>query len=231
MRKLFQIMVYDKLYWVWSIDGKDHNYDNGEQKNWWLYYAEEELPEGVTPAIDSPNWHQYSKGMNRLNFDIRVKQRTTSKYKWEETRFSNHTFTEICCNGRVIYSFPSTGGRDGLSYSFAKAQQLIVQIFEHPFDFLNPEKEHGRKIFFYGMPATVRVWRHDTPWEIGIDPCYDEVTKEEWWKEYRRRKSTFTPSNSEWDEIDEDHDNDNENSGWINWGDALSDGHINWFRN
>lgn len=232
MNKLFQIQVYDKLYWVWGIEGKEHAGYNDNPNTWWLYYSEEEIPDGITPPIDSDSWVPFQSGMNRLNFEINFKQTTRTKQKWGGTDFRSSTFCTINCNGKRIYEFPTTGGDRGLSFAMAKAQHLIVQMFEHPFDFLNPEKEHGRKIYWYGMPATVRVWRHDTPWEIGIDPCYDEVPQEEWWNEYEKRKSTYIPKKrDDFAEIDKEHDEENRSDGWINWGDALSDQHINWFRN
>lgn len=187
-----------------------------------------DLPKDVTPPHDSDSWKPYSSGILRRLWDIRIVQSNTTKEKWGDTQFRNSTSIEMRCNGKLVYSF-GTGG-NYLEYAFAKVQYLQVQMGEHPFDFFNPEKEHGRKIYFYGLPSTVRVWRKAEPWLIGIDPDYTGTTKELWWKEYRRRKTNIGAAPDDWDEIEKTEDAEDEKRDWINWGDALSDQHINWFR-
>ena len=231
MNKLFQVIIENRPYWVWSIEGKEHEGLNNTIPTWWCYFSEEELPEGVTPAIDSPDWVAYDCDMNRTNFEITFKQRTTTKEKWGETRFRNSTWCEMICNGKPFYQFPTSGGDRGLSFAMAKSQHLIVQMSEHPFNFYDPQSEHGRKIYWYGMPATVRVWKEKEPWLIGIDPDYTEVPKEQWWDEYEKRSKPFIPKvDDDWDEMEKEEMEENKTDGWINWGDALSDQHIDWFR-
>jgi len=231
MRKAFQVLIYDRFYWVWSIDGKEHAGNNDTIPTWWCYFSTEELPEGITPPIDSPNWVPYDRDMNRTNFDITFSQHTSTKEKWGETRFRNHTRCQINCNGKPMYSFGTIGGDRGLSYAMVKAQYLITEMSEHPFNFYDPKQEHGRKIWWYGMPAKVRVWREGEPWLIGIDPDYSGVDRETWWKEYKKRHDTYIPKkNDDWAEMQEEQMQENEDDGWINWGDALSDSYIDWFR-
>ena len=42
-----------------------------------------------------------------------------------------------------------------IEYGFAKAQTLITDMEEHPFNFANPEEEIGRKIWYNNEPASI----------------------------------------------------------------------------
>jgi len=99
---------------------------------------------------------------------------------------------------------------------------------EHPYNFFQPEQENGRKICWYGLPATVRV--KDQSWEITVVPDYDGISKEEWWKELERRMSTFSKEDEDDKEMREQDWEETLHSESINWGDAFEDAHINWFR-
>jgi hypothetical protein len=107
-----------------------------------------------------------------------------------------------------------------------------VTLLEHPFDFLNPEKEAGRKIWYYGLPATIKLGVE--PGEIGIVPDYSYMSKSDWWRELKNKKTKITPDGYKkndddvWDE--DEFNEDMRTGGWINHGDALWDGMIGWFR-
>jgi hypothetical protein len=230
MKKIFEVMIYEKFYDVYSIEDKKHESLNGEPDTWWLYLGQR-LPEGEQPTIDSPNWKPWNNNIQRCIWEIRLKQRNTTKEKWDETRFSSSTNVEIYCNGKLFYSFSTLGGDSGMAFAMAKAQYMIVKMTEHPFNFLEPEKENGRQIWWYNLPATVVVSTYN-PWEIRIKPDYSTgLTKEEWWVEYKNRQNKVLSAQEIF--IDEDgfDDEDNDiNEDLINWGDALSDGNIWWFR-
>jgi hypothetical protein len=133
------------------------------------------------------------------------------------------------CNNRLVYAFGTMGGSSGLSFAFAKVQYLEVVLSEHAFNFFEPEKEQGRKICWYGLPAKVKV-KSDT-WEIAIIPDYEAgVTKEQWWKELARRESKYSQEDQDDKEMDDMYKAEEIQDGYINWGDALSDQHIYWFR-
>lgn len=223
-KKIFTVIIHEKEYDVYDIDGKEHEGLNGEPKSWWVYFSDR-LPEGLTPPIDSDVWEPYSKGINRRLWDIRFKEYNTSKEKWGSTQFSNRLRCEMWCNNKIVYAF----GTFDLSFAFAKAQYLITMMSEHPYDFFEPQNNEGRKIYFYGLPATIKV-RSDS-WEIGIVPDYSAgVSKETWWKEFQIRRNPVLRT----DKSDEDDDmiwGEQDPRSWINWGDALSDGNIKWFRN
>ena len=232
-RKAFEVYINNKTYDVYDIEGKEHGGYNDTPKTWWVYYSDR-LPEGTLPPIDSDSWHPYCVGTKRLCWDIRMKQTNSTKHKWGELQFNNHTHVEMWCNGKLIYSF----GTFGTSFAFAKIQYLQTMLMEHPYNFLDSHKEQGRKIYWYGLPATVDVKKHSS-WEIGIVPDYtDGLTKEQWWKEYNnRRKKLGNTKKAEWDlneETDEEIDNEEASedmkNDYINWGDALSDQYIDWFR-
>ena len=68
--------------------------------------------------------------------------------------------------------------------------------------------------------------------EIGIVPDYTEIPKDKWWKEYIRRRSRADGKKDlEWESIQANDESESMRSDYINWGDALSDGNIDWFRN
>ena len=229
-RKVFTVIIHEKEYDVYDIENKEHEGYNDNPKTWWLYYSDR-LPEGLIPPDDSDCWKPFSSGIIRRLWDIRIKQINSTKEKWGETNFRNNTSVEMWCNNKLIYAF-GTGGKH-LDFAMAKIQYLQVVLSEHPYDFFNAEKENGRKIFWYGLPATVRV-KSDT-WEISVIPDYTVgLSKVEWWAELKRRESKY-PSNTDgldkqFEEMDEEDFNESMSNDYINWGDALSDQHIDWFR-
>jgi len=227
-RKIFDVYIYDKQYGVYDIEGREHEGLNGEPKTWWLYFSDE-LPEGLTPPHDSDSFKPFHKSISRRVWEVRIKQQNTAKEKWGDTNFRNHTRVEMWCNGRQVYEFGTTGGSDGLGYALAKVKYLEVQIGEHVYNFFEPEKERGRKIWFDGMPAIVQP-RNPDGWEIRVYPDYSTgYTKETWWAEYAKRQPKANSTDDA--EMDEEELQEMIRSEYINWGDALSDGHINWFRN
>lgn len=230
VRWAFDILLRGKIYGVYDIESKPHD-DNGEESTYWIFQSDK--PESGNPPIDSPHWEPHSRYIERLCFDIQFKQHTYSKEKWDETNYRNTTSCKIICNNRPIYEFATIGGSNGLSYAMAKSQYLITQIFEHPFNFLYPEKEDGRKIWWHGLPAFVKVWRKDNPWEIGIVPDYSSLNKDAWWAELSRRETKLTqlpPDDIDEVEADKGDFEDSKREDFINWGDALSDQHIDWSR-
>lgn len=229
IRKIFTVLIRDKEYDVFSIDEKTHQGHNNIPEHWWLYYSDR-LPEGLIPSIESDYWVPYHSSTLRRLWEIKVKQTNSAKEKWGETQFRNHTKVEMWCNNKLIYEF-GTGG-ESLAFAFAKVQYLQVLLGEHPYNFFEPEKEEGRKICWYGLPATIL-----TGYGVGkirIKPDYTAgLTKEEWWKELKHREHKYTNKDDfdkQMDEIDEEDDKENQDNDIINWGDALSDGNIYWFR-
>lgn len=230
INKIFDVYIYDKPRPVYSIEGKEHQGYNDTPKTWWLYNGEE-LPEGLLPPEDSEYLVPYCcRSIERRVWSISFKQRTYTKVKWDETSYRNSTTVEIICNTKTVLTFTTTGGEKGMSYAMAKAQYLMTVMAEHPYNFFDQESERGRKIFFYGMPATIRPSSY--PGEVHIIPEYsDKLDKKAWWKEYRRRKTDIDKKPDEWDDIEKESDSENEFDDLINWGSALEDGRINWFRN
>lgn len=225
-RKLFFVLINGKEYDVFDIEGKEHHGLNDTPKSWWVYHTDR-LPEGTLPPPGSENWEPWDVSIQRHIWDIRIKQKTTTKEKWGATQFRNHTSVEIWCNNRLFYSFGTTGGDRGISFAFAKIQYLQTALSEHSFNFYDPESERGRKIYWYGLPATLIPGNGDAKWEISVKPDYTNYPKEEWWKEYKRRQ---TPQDKEWAEIEVEDNDREEQDDIIRWGDAYSDQYIGWFR-
>jgi hypothetical protein len=233
-RKVFEVVIENRTYDVYNIEGKEHDGPNGEIKTWWLYYGgqlSKASGEVLIPPIDSPHWKPWHVSIERLNWDISFKQITTTKYKWDHLNFRSHTTCEMRCNGKLVYEFGTTGGSRGMSFAMAKAQYLETILCEHPFDFLNPDRMQGRKICWYGLPATVRVRNGERKWEIDIIPDYsDALNQEEWWAMLKSRKANFTAPDPDHDPLEAEYEADTLRDGYIRWGDALSDQHIYWFR-
>lgn len=70
--------------------------------------------------------------------------------------------------------------------------------------------------------------------EIRIKADYTAgLSKDEWWKELKRRESKITQKEDDdiqMDEIEAENMEEYKGDDIINWGDALSDGNIYWFR-
>lgn len=237
VREIFQIQIREKMYPVYSIDGYEHQLgkSNGCPDTWWLDYSDYEEPEEgdeqtyrvvreLVPYID--------KGVHRVCWGVEYQQFNTTKYKWDEWDIRNGGICKITANGKPVYEFHY---RD-LHGALFSAGKKINDMMEHPFDFVHPEKEEGRKIWYYGLPATIRLGYE--PGEIRIKPDYSYMTSNEWWDELERRQSKITaknhvPSFSEKqdDELDKDYFLEQKDYGEINHGSVFYDGMINWFRN
>lgn len=234
MRKVFTVLIHNKEYDVYSIENKEHGGYNGEVKTWWLYYNTR-LPEGLLPSPDSEYFVPWSNSINRRLWEVKFRQTNTSKHKWDEWRFSNTTVVEMWCNNKLVYSFNTTGNDSGMSFAFGKVEYLKTVLSEHPYNFFEPETEEGRKIWWKGLPATIK--NSSSAGEIRILPDYTTgLSKRDWWSELKRRqeKLTYKPDNftdETFEQLNEEHFEESMYEDSINWGDALEDKHIDWFRN
>lgn len=234
VRKIFEIQIYDKMYPVYSIDGYEHNLGkyNGCPETWWLDYSvyhsdgDDEQPtmRELIPYID--------KGVHRICWGVDYQQHNSTKYKWDEWDIRNGGICKITANGKPVYKFHY---RD-LEGALAAATNKINDLIEHPFNFINPEEEVGRKIWYYGLPATISLG-YDVG-EIKINPDYSYMTPDEWWSELEKRRTNIHPKDrvykdddKEMEEIEKEHFEEYRDYGTINHGSPFYDGMINWFRN
>lgn len=231
IRKIFSVYIRDIKYDVYNIERKEHEGYNDIPKTWWLYFDQKRAEGWEHPPLDSKHWVPFDRGIERRLWQFDIKQTNTHKIKWDSNRFSNNISVKMICNKKHIYSF----GTFNMNYALAKIQYLMVMLSEHPYNFFEPEKEDGRKIYYYGLPATVKP-NSCHPGEISIAPDLSEISKKEWWDELERRSKEFIPKKynnvheKEDDEVFNLVNDENRYSDYINWGDALSDGNINWFR-
>lgn len=234
LHKIFDISIDGKLYPVYSIPGYEHQLgkSNGCPDNWWLDWSDYEPHSDEDGDIQEPCIRELipyiDLGAHRICWEIRYRQYNTMKYKWDDWDIRNGGKCEMYANGKLVYSFYSRE----IGYALSRAQSLQTILMEHPFDFLNPERMEGRKIWYYGLPATVRL-NGSHPGEIGVVPDYSYIDKKDWWAELKMKKEKITPKDrvkSDDEQLDEEYFEENANSPWINHGDALWDGMIGWFR-
>ena len=178
--------------------------------------VESEIEENIKASLLVP----YHSFIERFCWGIKIYQKNYTKEKWDKTTFRSQTVCEMRCNETLVYAFTTTGDSNGMSFAFAKAQYLQTILTEHPFNFLEPKTEQGRKILFYGLPAQVEIRQGYEKWKIGIVPIYSEYNKSEWWALLMQRSFPTDEEREDWEEYKE--------SDYINWGDALSDQDIKW---
>lgn len=223
------VLIHNEYYGLWCISEKKGPSLNGEPDTWWVYLGRPYVEGMECPDINDIDWEPYHVSLERHVWTYQIKQTNTTKVKWNSIHFRNHITIEMFCNGKLFYEF----GTFDMAFALAKMEYMKVVMLEHPYDFLNPEKMKGHKIYWYGLPAIVHPKLSSRPWEISVEPDYTAgLSKDEWIEEYKRRKS-FIPSkkDNDFDSYEEEYMQELIESDRINWGDAFSDDHIDWFRN
>ena len=220
-RLAFQILINDEPHNVWDIPDYEHEDGkwNGCPTTWWL-----EREGMLYPYVD--------KGVNRICWEINFKQTNNTKFKWDSLDIRGGGKCTIKANGEIVYQFFSRTPEHALT----KAQTLLYELTEHPYNFLDQKKEKGRKIWFYGLPVTIRP--SHMPGEISIVPEYsNHLKKEDWWKLYKERSQPVVIPDEKNDEDNfmKDSSEEWEVKEWevfgeIGHGCPLWDGMIGWFR-
>jgi len=231
IRKIFDIQIHEKMYPIYSIEGYEHNLGkyNGCPDTWWLDYSvyhsdnddEEPTMRELIPYID--------KGVHRVCWKVDYEQHNSTKYKWDEWDIRNGGICKIYANGKPVYKFHYRE----LKGALAAASNKIDEMIEHPFNFINPEEEVGRKVWYYGLPAKILLGYE--PGEIRIEPDYSYMSESEWWRELEKRKTNLTPKEVDEEDIDDikiekEYFEETKDYGIINHGSVFYDGMINWFR-
>ena len=233
VRKIFEILIEGRMYPVYGIEGYEHmlGQSNGCPASWWLDYSvyhtddddEEPTMRELVPYID--------KGVHRICWGVNYRQYNSTKYKWDEWNIRSGGVCEITANNKPVYKFH---WRD-FEGALAVAQVKINDMIGHPFNFIYPEKEVGRKIWYYGLPAKILLGYE--PGEIRIDPDFSYLSPQEWWDKLEERKSNVYPKDEKLDDdeeldrdLDKEYFDDSKHYGSINHGDAFYDKMIGWFR-
>ena len=240
MRRIFDIHINDESFPVFDIEGKEHEYGkhNGCPTTWWLDYTKDENgnyldPEKTQLLVEMSGKERnlipyIDKGVHRICWEINYKQGNSIRYKWDDYDIRSYGACTIRANGRDVYKFRHSD----LHGAMAHVQYLCEKLISHPYNFFQPEKDDGRKIYFKSLPAFVRTG-YDVG-EIKIEPDYSMLPKKKWWRIYelfgsKKYESADSIFRDDDETVGEDID-ENQNNDMINWGDALSDGHIYWFR-
>jgi hypothetical protein len=219
VHKSFDIYINDRPYAVYRIRGYEHIDGDGKKDDWWLDYSYNEKEEPLLPYRD--------RGVHRTCWEINYKQRNGSRHKYGCTTIGSYGLCTLKANGKEVYKLVG----DNLEFMMANISYKIRQLMEHPYNFLDPESEVGRKIYYYGLPATIR-----TGYEVGeinIIPDYEKIPKNRWWKLYelKAHNTDEDPGDIDDMEVDKEDMEDHKKVDSINHGDALWDGRIGWFRN
>lgn len=218
-REVYKILIGEREHQIWDIEGYEHDYGkwNNETPTYWL-----EMEDGTLEPYIRTCGH-------RICWEINYKQTNWIKHKWGSADLRASGTCTIKANGRQIYSF----GTSSLEYALPKAQSLVVELSEHPYNFFDPEKEKGRRIWYYNLPATIHP-RDFAPGEISVKPDYvgeyeGRKNHWKWWRDYYER-SKYKSSISSSESNEEEQLEESRSSGLIGHGSALWDGMIRWFR-
>jgi len=227
-KKCFDLLVDGVKCPVWDIEGYEHESGklNGTPSTWWLEIIpsrddddeeddedRDEQENELIPYVD--------RGTHRICWEIVFKQSNHIKHKWGDSDVRSSGKCIMSANGKEIYQFNSSN----IGYAMSKAESLMTELLEHPYNFLDQESEDGRKIWYYGLPA--KVYSRSYPsGEIWIHPDLTDMDADEWWNKYAERYSMMNPSGRDAKERVEEW----KSFGKIGHGDALWDKMINWFR-
>ncbi len=237
VRKIFEIRIGDKNYQVYSIEGYSHLLGkyNGQPETWWLDWSDYEETTNQFGEVEAPIIRELipyiDNGVHRVCWGIHYSQFNSTKYKWDEWDIRSGGKCTISANGKEVYKFFYREMKGALAH----AQVKIDEMLDHPYNFLNPEEEEGRKIWYYGLPAKILLG-YETG-EIRIQPDFEYMTQNDWWDELEKRrtnvypkKRVFVDDEESMEELDKEHFAEHRDYGSINHGSAFYDGMINWFR-
>jgi hypothetical protein len=141
--KVFDVVIGGQKREVWKRK-EEHKLGewNGCPKNWWVNLG----------TVEKPEWEPWiDKGTNRPVWDISIKTDNRTKVKWGEVGIRGTGLLTISCNQRQVYE----QGFNDISYAMSKAQVLMTEMMEHPFDFCNPDSMLGKKIWYKNQPAII----------------------------------------------------------------------------
>lgn len=183
VEKIFELQIDHKMFDVYLIKC-------GGTETRWIDYLER----GLLP---------YTGRTHKICWGVICEQLNRPQNIFDANDFSGRTFCSITANGKKIYEFKhhSIGGYAislnplyELNDALKKAQDIIDKIQDHPFDFINPKKEIGRKIWYYGLPATIKLT--DDFGIVNIVPDLSYLSLEEWFDELIKRTTRAEEKNT-----------------------------------
>jgi hypothetical protein len=211
-RKIFKTVINNLPMWVYHR--KEHTHNLGKWNNcpddWWLAFKRDKKHFQWIPWIDI--------GANRPCWEVKINEGNYLKYKYDETSIHRGCTAEIFCNKQKVYEFIA----GNFEYSVVKVHNLINKMQEYPFNFMNPDEEIGRRIWYYGQPAIIESLLLDQGCimikYVGIGSGFDlsrpweteahEIS--EWHGEERIKDDIFSPNIYWFRNEDEGEQNDND---------------------
>lgn len=131
-----------------------------------------ELAKEDPSTLDAPNdWVPWIDGHpQRGLWGFSVTPNRHLKYKWDETRVRETCLLTITCNDRVVYNDPCY--QDPAQAAIEAATLIRKMSGEDSwFDFVNPESNVGRKIFYKNQPAIIE--------RVILDQCCVMIKKDD----------------------------------------------------
>jgi hypothetical protein len=194
---LFHVVIDKRLCEVYERE-ETHKFGewNGKPNNWWVKWINH-FDDNGTEEIDWIPWVDCCT--NRLSWEITISIGNRLVYKNDyDIRCSGSVL--IKCNTKPVYWF----GASNIEYAFARAQYLIHVMNEHPFSFVNPESEIGRKIWYHNQPGIVSglsldsgdiYIKHDGDGGFDMKHVYDEKDEvSDWQGQETIRDDVLSPS-------------------------------------
>lgn len=157
-RKVFDVIIDNQPVGIYQREEK-HSGRNNTVESWWAFFHDE--------------WIPYDCGMRRICWEFSFKESCTSKYKWDEWRFSKTGSGHIKANGVEVYSFFA---RD-YDFAFAHASNAMKVLPEKSFNFFDQKSEVNRKITYWGAPSLIARLEKC---ELSVKPDLDLITPEDW---------------------------------------------------
>ena len=157
-KKCFRTVIDTKQMTIYDRPGKEHQL--GKMNNccptWWLAYEHwDSGDDDVCKSTDKElriNWIPWIDiGTNRPCWEIKIRQGNRIKYKWDDASIRETCDIDMFCNNEKVYEFKC----NDIGYGISKAQQLMIEMMEHPFNFMNPNEELNRRIWYMNQPAII----------------------------------------------------------------------------
>ncbi len=179
-----EVLIRGNKYELWQLNDRephDTGTLNGESGLLWVkessdydnLFGEFEEKKDWIPWLDGSG--------NRDCWEIHIKDGNSMKFTHTNYRIDKHTSANISINGKHVYEI---SGRE-FDWCYNKARSIIYElkglIYVIGINLKDTNKEIGRKIYYKGLPSTIKqIYINGT---MDITPDYTDIEKDTWWNE------------------------------------------------